>query len=100
MPKKVSSHSEEHVQPTLASVPVEIDPAAKGTPIRYALVIEAVLNVLGATWMVIFPENFLNLIVTKPSDIRQPPSPSPSNLVLRICPHATCPRYSKHSSRN
>jgi len=49
MPKKVSSHSEEYVQPRLASVPVENDPAAKGTPVRYALAIEAVSNVLGAT---------------------------------------------------
>ena len=56
MPKNVSSHSEEHIQPTLASVPVEIDPAVKGTLVRYALAIEAVLNVL-------------NLMVTKPSDI-------------------------------
>jgi hypothetical protein len=69
MPKKVSSHSEEYIQPTLASVPIEIDPAAKGTLVRYTLAIEAVLNVLGATWMVVFPENFLNLMVTKPSDI-------------------------------
>ena len=69
MPKKVSSHSEEHVQSTLASVLVGIDPAAKGTPVRYALAIEAVLNILGATWMVVFSENFLNLMVTKPSDI-------------------------------
>ena len=69
MPKKVPSHSEEHAQLTLASVPVDIDPAAKGTPVRYALAIEAVLNILGATWMVVFPENFLNLMVTKPSDI-------------------------------
>ena len=69
MPKNVSSHSEEYIQPTLASVPVEIDPAVKGTLVRYALVIEAVLNVLGAAWMAVFPEIFLNLMVTKPSDI-------------------------------
>lgn len=56
MPKKASNHSEEYIQPTLASVSVEIDPAAKGTPVRYALAIEAVLNVLGATWMVVFPK--------------------------------------------
>jgi hypothetical protein len=36
---------------------------------RHALAIEAVLNVLGAAWMAVFPENSLNLMVTKPSDI-------------------------------
>ena len=69
MPKNVSSHSEEYIQPTLASVPIEINPAAKGTLVRYPSVIEAVFNVLGAAWMVVFPENFLNLMVTKPLDI-------------------------------
>ncbi|TKA78062.1 hypothetical protein B0A49_03518 [Cryomyces minteri] len=58
-----------YIQPTLASVPVEIDPSAPGTVIRYALAIEAAANIFGGTAMVFFPSQVLSLMVTKTSFI-------------------------------
>jgi len=69
MSKSSTNRPVKYAQPTLASEPVEVDPDAKGTPIRWALGVEALLNIVGGTWMVFWPAQFLRLVVPKPSDV-------------------------------
>jgi hypothetical protein len=48
---------------------VEVDPSAPGTVMRGALAFEAMANAIGGTWMVFFPQRFLNLLVSSPMQI-------------------------------
>ncbi|KAJ9648040.1 hypothetical protein H2199_001817 [Coniosporium tulheliwenetii] len=65
----MSSKPPKHIQPTLTSTPIIPDPAAPGTIMRYALGIEAAINLLGCAGMLFFPSRFLNLLASKPSEI-------------------------------
>ncbi len=58
-----------HIQPTLASAAIDLDPTAPGTVMRYALGIEATINLIGTSGMLFFPSHFLSLLVSKPSEI-------------------------------
>jgi Na+-driven multidrug efflux pump len=60
-------NSNKYIAPVLTSEDIEIDPAAPGTVIRYAMAIEAGLNVFGATIMLLYPSEVLSYMVTKPS---------------------------------
>lgn len=65
----MSTKSPKHIQPTLSSTPIIPDPAAPGTIMRYALGIEAAINLLGCAGMLFFPSRFLELLASKPSEI-------------------------------
>ncbi|OCK81936.1 hypothetical protein K432DRAFT_325292 [Lepidopterella palustris CBS 459.81] len=64
-----ANHLGKYIQPTLTSNPVEVDPAAPGTVIRWALGIESAMNIVFGVYMMAAPDKFLNLMVSKPSDI-------------------------------
>jgi hypothetical protein len=60
-----------YIDPTSSanSGPVEVDPSAPGSVMRYALGFETMANAIGGTWMVFFPQTFLSMLVNSSSDI-------------------------------
>lgn len=68
-----SSHTLRHIMPastipgTVSSPPARIDPSAPGTIIRTAFALEAALNVVGGTCMILYPTTFLSFLAADPS---------------------------------
>lgn len=58
-----------YIVPSISSDPVQVDPAAPGTVMRYALAIEAGFNIVGATGMILYPSRFLSPMVTNQSQV-------------------------------
>ncbi|KAF2488457.1 hypothetical protein BU16DRAFT_532237 [Lophium mytilinum] len=56
-------------QPSLTSDPVEVDPANRGTIVRVALGVEALLNVPMAPLVLLYPAKFLSLVASDTSQI-------------------------------
>ncbi|MCJ1294291.1 hypothetical protein MMC34_005849 [Xylographa carneopallida] len=54
--------SSKYVSPSLASIPVQIDPSAAGTTIRWALAAEAGINALTSAFMIFKPSTLLQMI--------------------------------------
>lgn len=57
-----------YITPSLRQ-PVKVDPAASGTIIRYALVVEVGLNLFMGTALVVFPRWLLSPAMTEPSTL-------------------------------
>jgi len=68
-PLKKDARSKYITPSAMSSDPVELDPSADGTVMRYALVTEAAFNIIGATGMMLYPSEFLSLMVTNQSQV-------------------------------
>ncbi|MCJ1392961.1 hypothetical protein MMC18_005833 [Xylographa bjoerkii] len=66
-----------YVSPSLASIPVQIDPSAPGTTIRWALIIEAGTSLLTSTFMLLKPFTLLQFISASSS----PPDPLAASML-------------------
>lgn len=60
-----------YIDPTsdASSGPIEVDPSAPGTIMRWALGLEVGANFVGGTWMIFFPQHFLSMLATTPPEI-------------------------------